>query len=67
MTQSVYDRGKSPFTLFCTLQEHYTEECPEKFAWKFKKRSAKCRTWNSYLTAQNDADLLSAIDDIRAR
>ena len=66
MTQSVYDRGKVPLALSCTLQGHYTEECPRKFARKFRMRSAKCRTWNSYLTVQNVGDLLSAIDDIRA-
>ena len=57
---------KVSFTLFCTLQGHYGEECPQTFTGKYKERSAECRTWNSYLTVQNVGDLLSAIDDIRA-
>ena len=57
---------KVPLALSCTLQGHYTEECPRKFARKFRMRSAKCRTWNSYLTVQNVGGLLSALDDIRA-
>ena len=56
---------KVPLALSCTLQGHYTEEWPRKFAGKFSMRSAKCRTC-TYLTVQNVGGLLSALDDIRA-